>query len=180
MRISYREMNAEEAESIALIDASCFIKNVWRRDSETGSYVLKRIDWTEPGLPNGYEWHLRRFQEALDNGGKAFGCYHGDTLAGYATVHGQVFGQQKYVLLDQMFVSRDHRGTGIGKALFTLCAEQARRIGAEKLYLCAASSEDTVAFYHALGCVPAIEPDPKLTEEDPRDIPLEFPLIRNT
>lgn len=171
----YRPLQLSEAERITEIDATHFIRNAWRKDA-SGEYRLTEINWTDKTLPNGLPWHLRRFREALRAGGVAFGCLDGDRLLGYATVWGSVFGQQDYVLLDQLFVSAPCRGKGIGKALFALCAGQARRIGGKKLYLCAGSAENTIAFYHALGCVPAVQPDPVLAAEDPRDIQMEYLL----
>lgn len=174
--MEYRKLDIAEAERIAQIDATNYIENVWRRNGDTGEYTLQRICWTEKGLPNGYDWHLRRFREALNDGGAAFGCFDGKTLVGYATVWGHVFGGQGYVLLDQLFVSASYRGLGIGRELFSLCAGQAGALGARKLYLCASSAENTVAFYKRIGCVSAQEPDPVLLKEDPRDIQLEYSL----
>lgn len=173
--LQYRRMEEREAERIAEIDATHYIENVWRRNGE-GVLTLQRIDWTDRELPNGFGWHLNRFREALMTGGTAFGCLEADTLVGYAVLRGQVFGRQNYVLLDQLFVSVDRRGQGIGRTLFMLCADRARKIGAKKLYLCAGSAERTVAFYQRLGCVPAMEPDPVLQAEDPNDIQLEYVL----
>lgn len=175
--LRFRKMEPYEAEKIAQIDAENYIENVWRRN-EQGEYYLKRINWTEKELPNGYAWHFRRFREALADGGSAFGCFREETLLGYATVWGHVFGQQEYVLLDQLFVSRKLRSQGIGRKLFALCAEQARQLGARKLYLCAGSMERTMAFYKRLGCIPALEPDPRLVAEDLNDIQLEYDLWR--
>ena len=177
MIFKYREMNVDEAERIAEIDATYFIKKVWRMNQESGEYELLEINWTEKELPNGYEWHLQHFKATIMNGGKAFGCFCGDTLVGYATLEGNVFGQkEKYVLLDQLFVSNEYRNKGIGRALFALCEKQAVSFEAEKIYLCAGSSENTIAFYRKLGCKAAAEIDQKLFEEDPRDIQLEFEL----
>lgn len=168
-------MQPEEAERIGEIDAMHVIRNAWRKDS-SNKYKLVEINWTDTELPNGFEWHLRRFREALENGGTAFGCFDRDKLIGYAVMNGNIFGQQGYILLDQLFVSNTYRGKGIGKRLFTLCAEQARQLGARKLYLCAGSAENTIAFYHKLGCAPAVEPDEDLAAEDPYDIQLEYAL----
>lgn len=176
MTLQYRPLFLSEAERIAEIDATNFIKNVWCKSGETGTYELREINWTDYELPNGFDWHLRRFRKTLQNGGTAFGCFDGKRLVGYATVEGSIFGQQKYVLLDQLFVSNSYRGNSIGRKLFALCAEQARSIGANKLYLCAGSAEHTIAFYCKLGCIPAIEPNQALIEEDPNDIQLEFTL----
>lgn len=171
----YREMQLQEAERISEIDATHFIKNVWRRDA-SGKYRLLEINWTDTELPNGFGWHLRRFRETLENGGTAFGCFDDDIMIGYAVMNGTIFSRQHYVLLDQLFVSSNCRGKGIGRKLFALCAEQARQLGARKLYLSAGSAENTMAFYHKLGCVPAAEPDDILLAEDPNDIPLEYAL----
>ena len=175
--LEYRELSISEAERISEIDATYYIKNVWRKNKKTGEYELKEINWTEKELPNGFEWHLRHFKNTLNNGGKAFGCFDGDVLIGYTTVEGKIFGQnERYVLLDQLFVSKECRNNGIGKALFALCAKHATQLGAEKLYICAGSSESTMDFYKKLGCKPAAEIDQKLLEEAPNDIQLEYVL----
>ncbi len=176
--LKYREMNINEAERIAEIDATNFIKNVWRMNGESGEYELVEINWTDHELPNGFAWHFQHYKDTLEHGGKAFGCFEGDILVGYTTLEGNIFGQkEKYVLLDQLFVSEKYRNKGIGKELFSLCAKQAVLIGAEKIYLCAGSSENTIAFYRKLGCTAAIEVNQKLLEEDPRDIQLEYAVI---
>ena len=126
-------MNLEESTKIKQIDATCYIENAWRMNHEAGEYELIKIDWTDFELPNGFEWHLERFEKTLQSGGKAFGCFDDDTLAGYATLDAGVFGRgEKYVLLDQMFVSKDYRGKGIGKELISLCSRQALKFGAKK------------------------------------------------
>ena len=120
-----RALQIDEANRIAEIDATNYIRNAWRKDS-SGEYRLLEINWTDTELPNGFEWHLRRFRQTLVSGGTAIGCFDGEKLVGYATLEGHVFGQQKYVLLDQLFVSKDYRRKGIGKELFRMCAVQAR------------------------------------------------------
>lgn len=176
--LQYRVLQIDEANRIAQIDATNYIRYAWRKDG-SGEYKLIEINWTDTELPNGFDWHLRRFKATLASGGSAFGCFDGDTLVGYATLEGTTFGAQKYVLLDQLFVSKGYREKGIGKELFRMCAVKARLIGAKKIYLCAGSSENTIAFYRNLGCVSAAEPDQKLLDEDPRDIPLEY-LLRGS
>ena len=175
--VEYRKLHLEEADRIAEIDATHYIKNVWRINETTGEYRLVEINWTDTELPNGFDWHLNRLKGTIRNGGTAFGCFDDEKLIGYGTVDKEIFGkQEKYALLDQLFVSQSQRGKGIGKALFGLCAKQAAEYGAEKLFLCAGSAENTMAFYKKLGCVPATEKNQKLYEEDPRDIQLEYHL----
>lgn len=173
--MTYREMQLEEAEKIKEIDATWLIRRAWRK--KDGQLQLVEVNWTENELPNGLPWHISRLQETIQTGGKAFGCYDGDDLVGYATVNAEIWGRDfKYVLLDQLFISQKYRSKGIGRNLVDLCREQAQRYGADRLYICAASAEDTIAFYHAIGCVPAAEINQKLYEADTNDIPLELTI----
>lgn len=47
---------------------------------------------------------------------------------------------------------------------------------ADKIYICAGSAEETIAFYHAIGCKEAEEINKELYESDTRDFQLEFSL----
>lgn len=47
---------------------------------------------------------------------------------------------------------------------------------AEKIYICAGSSEDTIAFYFKLGCIEATEINKELYEIDRNDYQLEYRL----
>lgn len=175
--ISFREMDMDEAVRILEMDASCHIRNAWRRNPTTGEHELTEIDWTDEGLPNGAEWHLDHFRNTIRGGGKAFGCFDGDALVGYATIDSDGFGRESgYVLLDQLYVARLYRNKGIGRKLVGLCAEQARSSGADRMFVCAGSSEDTVAFYRRLGFGPATEMDGHLPEEDPNDMRFELDI----
>lgn len=175
--LEYRELVIEEAERILEIDATNYIKNVWRFDENTQEYKLIEINWTDTELPNGFEWHLKRLRETLENNGTAIGCFKEGVLIGYGTVDRELIGKkERYAFLDQLFVSNNQRGQGIGKTLFLMCGERAKQYGAQKLFLCAGSAENTIAFYKKLGCVPAAERNERLYEEDPRDIQLEYLL----
>ena len=89
---------------------------------------------------------------------------------GYAVINSNVFGKlSKYVLLDQIFVSKTYRGKSIGNKLFSHTCNAARQFGADKLYICAGSSEDTIAFYLNLGCDDAREINSVIAAEDPND-----------
>ena len=175
--LEYRELGANEKGLIEQIDATCHIQNAWRMNADSGAFELTEIDWTDHELPNGLDWHIEHFARTVSSGGKAFGCFDQGTLVGYATLGGHVFGMnEKYVLLDQLFVSEKYRGKGIGKELVSWCSKQAVLFGAEKLYICAGSSEDTIAFYERLGCRTAAERDEDLFREDPNDIQLELKI----
>ncbi|MNP38458.1 Acetyltransferase (GNAT) family protein [compost metagenome] len=98
-------------------------------------------------------------------------------MLGFATVNPQVFGEKyKYVLLDQLFITLDCRNKGIGKKLFMLSTDEARKWGVDKIYICAGSAEETIAFYFKLGCKEVEEINQELYEIDRRDYQLEFSL----
>lgn len=105
------------------------------------------------------------------------GVFDGDKVIGFITVSHSIFGNiAKYVQLVCFQVSEPYRGFGIGKALFYQACEEARRLGADKLYISAHSSKESQAAYKALGCVYAKEVNLKLAKEEPCDVQLEYAL----
>ena len=171
----YKELNIEQAEKIREIDAECYIHKAWREIN--GKRELVVIDWTDNELPNGLSWHIGHFEKSLLNGGRAIGCFSNDILIGYLVINSNIFGNSsKYVLLDQLFISKNYRNKGIGKNLFAIATELAKEFMAKKIYICAGSSEDTIAFYFKLGCIQATEVDEELYELDRNDYQLEYIL----
>ena len=171
--MKYRTMMIDEAEKIKEIDAEWYIGNVWR--TVDGKRILVQMNWQEHELPNGLPWHMEHFENTVKSGGTAAGCFEGDTLVGYGTLNAEVFGESsKYVLLDQLFVSHDYRSHGIGKHLVDMLIEAARKQDVDKIYVCAASAEDTVAFYRKAGFVDAVEINEELLAADPNDLQMEL------
>jgi len=171
--VTFRKLTIDECGRISEIDASQYIKNAWREVDGVRQLVF--IDWYEEGLPNGYENHLANLKRTFDRGGAVFGAFEGERLIAYCSVNKPLFGVRfKYALLDQLFISKEYRRCGIGKALMQMCADEARSWKAEKLYICAASAEETLAFYFAIGCIEALEVNEELLALDPRDYQLEY------
>ena len=81
-----------------------------------------------------------------------------------------------YMILDMMQVSSECRGQGIGRKLFEAGKVEARKAGAEALYISACSSEETIAFYRAMGSAPASDPIKELAEDEPFDLQLICPV----
>ena len=172
--IQYRSLEYSECERIREIDASQYIGRAWREVQ--GSLQLINIDYLDPDFPEGFDHHLYRLQQIVKSNGIAIGAFH-DTgrLIGFSALDLIPFGENcRYALLDQLFISRDYRRKGIGKKLILRTAAQAKLCGVQKLYICAGSSEETIAFYRALGCVNAVEVNQELIDDDPRDIQLEY------
>ncbi|MGH4123445.1 MAG: GNAT family N-acetyltransferase [Clostridium sp.] len=173
--IEFRILTINECDRISEIDPSQLIEKAWR--NVDGQYKLVTINYMESDWPDGYETYRDELKNTIASGGIAVGAFKKDCLVGFVTINHSFFGETaRYLLLESMFVSRTYRGSGLGKELFKHCANKAYEWGADKLYLCAASSEDTIAFYKAVGCINAEEINQELFERDHRDIQLEYDL----
>jgi ribosomal protein S18 acetylase RimI-like enzyme len=117
------------------------------------------------------------FPQAIKSGGALFGAYDNDKLIGFFALDGNLIGSEKqYAWLVFCHVSAEYRHHGIGRKLFNLAVEAARKLGAPKMYISAHSSEESQAFYRAVGCVHAEEIIPELFEAEPYDVHMEFVL----
>lgn len=174
--IEYRPLELTECERIREIDASQYIGRAWRRVG--GVLRLVDINYLDPDFPEGFENHLHRLQQTVKANGIAIGAFNREgRMIGFSAVALSPFGHSyRYALLDQLFVSSDCRRRGIGKALFLRTAICAAKADIEKLYICAGSSEETIAFYRALGCIDAMEINQRLFDNDPRDLQLEYSI----
>ena len=113
----------------------------------------------------------------MENDQTAIGAFDGEEVIGFITVSHSIFGNTaKYVELVCFQVSEPYRGKKIGKTLFYKACEEAKRLGADKLYISAHSSKESQAAYKAIGCVHAEEINQKLAEEEPCDVQLEYIL----
>ncbi len=107
----------------------------------------------------------------------SFGAFDGGRIIGFATVSHRVFGAAaKYVQLVCLQVSEEYRRQGVGRKLFSMACEEARRLGAEKLYISANSSKESQAAYRALGCGFAEEINAELAAAEPFDVQMEYRL----
>ena len=100
---------------------------------------------------------------SLDQTG--FGAFDGGRIIGFAIVSHRIFGTaSRYVQLVCFQISEE------------LACEEARRLGAEKLYISAHSSKESQAAYRALGCTPAEEVNEGLAAAEPFDVQMEYRL----
>ena len=151
------------------------VTQCWR--NVDGEWKLLPIQFTE-------EWDLEKCRsiaknitENLDKGIVGYGAFEDGIVAGYITIGTCFLGSRKqYVQLVEYEVSKPYRGKKIGKKLFELACEEARKMNVEKLYISAHSSKESQAAYKALGCVHAEEINTKLAEEEPCDIQMEYKL----
>lgn len=176
MKVYYGQIELSETHKISDIDASVYIKNAWR--DIDGRKQLIFLDYQEKGFPSEIEIHKKALETTIHHRGFAIGAFNEDgLLIGFASMNREVFGQSaQYVLVDQLFVSKEYRHQGLGNKLMKLCVDEAKRWRVDKLYICAGSSEDTIAFYKSFGCTEAKEINQNLYARDPRDFQLEYVL----
>ena len=145
------------------------VTEVWRRVE--GAYRLVRAPFTE-------EWSPARRRE------KAAEVLSGDYIAYGAVAEGRIVGllllekqlRGRRMVVSSLHVDRGFRHGGLGRMLFRRAMEEGRRAGAAELYISACSARETIAFYRAMGCVPANPVIPELAEAEPCDLQLVCPL----
>lgn len=150
------------------------VNECWR--NVDGQWTLQPIAFVE-------DWSLEKCREeafaiANHHGNMVdFGAFQGENLLGYITIGTEKMGtEEQYVQLAAFQVSEPFRGMGVGRKLFEKAVEAAKEYGAPKIYISAHSSKESQAAYKALGCVHAEEIIPRIAEEEPWDVQLEYPV----
>lgn len=143
-----------------------------------GALTLQRQRHDVKGWPPGEpEKYAPIMVDCFDRGGWCHGLFEGPKLIGVAVLDGRfIGGERKQLQLAFLHVSAHARGRGLGRQLFALAADEARRRRARSLYISATASQHTIDFYLGLGCMLARELDPELFELEPEDIHLEYDL----
>lgn len=155
------------------------VSECWR--CTDGKWALEPTSFVE-------DWSQEKCKEIaadieihMENDQSAFGAFDGEKIVGFAILMHSIFGATaKYIQLDCFQVSEPYRKRGIGKALFAIVCEEARHLGAEKLYISGHSSKESQAAYKALGCTHAKEINQGIATAEPFDVQLEYVLTYST
>lgn len=177
MELIYKELKEQEinAELFSSFDRYQEVKKCWRK-TENG-WELKDIAFIERWDEKDIAFLVKCLRNTVTSGGYVIGALGDGTLAGFASVEaGRIGSRKQYIELSCIHVSCGHRGHRIGRNLFWYACVKARELGGEKLYISAHSSEETQAFYQAMGCVEAKEYQEKSVQEEPFDCQLEHTL----
>lgn len=130
-------------------------------------------DWSEKD----YRFLIECLRNTLRKGGAVFGAFIGGSLKGFASVEGEFFGKNsRYLDLSSLHVSEELRGNGIGNMLFQQAKQWAKSRGADKLYISSHSAIESQAFYRAMLCTDASEPNAEHIKKEPFDRQLECGL----
>ncbi len=101
-------------------------------------------------------------------------CYWRYSRATYCSLlaldYSRYGSKSDHIKLDMLYVDHHHRGKGIGSFLVDLAKSQARKQGAESIYVSATPTKNTVDFYRRHGAEVLTYPDEKLFALEPDDI----------
>jgi predicted N-acetyltransferase YhbS len=172
--MTIRLLQRDEIPLIWQIDRREIVENIYYLDN--GILVLKPDYFDIQGWPPGEaELYTPILLDCYDRGGTFWGAFESDVLIGVSILESKFIGSQHDTLqLKFLHVSRNYRKQGIASTLFNLAVEEAKALGAKKLYISATPSENTVNYYTRLGCALATEIDSELFELEPEDIYLEY------
>lgn len=139
------------------------VKKVYRKHN--GEYILVDCVYTE-------DWDMEKrrcvAKDISSNDYITYLAIDNDEVVGFIGLKKDLI--EPYMILDLMQVSATYRGQGIGRKLFDVGKEEARKAGAEALYISACSSEETIAFYKAMGAKLTDCPIKEIAEDEPYDL----------
>ena len=151
------------------------VRECWRK--EDGKWVIRDVPFIDDWSEEDYQFLVKCLKNTVDTGGVVYAAFCDGVLKGFASVEREMFGgEERYLDLTSLHVSRDMRGKGIGRQLFFEAGRWAKEKGAGKLYISGHSAVETQGFYKSVGCVEAKVYNQKHVEAEPYDCQLEFVL----
>ncbi len=148
------------------------VTKCWRKVD--GAWVLRDDPFVDDWSPEDYRFLVRCLKHTAATGGLVCGAFVDGVLKGFVSVEPEPIGSRgQYLDLSSIHVSRDARGHGIGRELFSRAVAYAREKAAPALYISAHSAQESQAFYRAMGCVEAREYQQEHVEKEPFDCQLE-------
>ncbi len=152
------------------------VKERWRKNSNN-EYVLVPEEYVYAWDLNQRKGVARKILNVITGKGFAYGAFYEGKVIGYILISNEFSGSSnQYTDLLLFHVSEPYRGHGIGKELFKLACDTAKKNGAKKFYISANSSKESQAAYRKLGCVEAIEINEAKAEKEPDDVQMEYTL----
>ena len=131
----------------------------------TKKWVNSNSKWKLVEAPDLREWDKEKriwiteyLCQQIERGGSTVAAFDGDDLVGFCCIDGYLSGKTaKYANLTMLFVDDKWKRKGIGRKLFHEICMNAAKMGADKLFISAIPSFETIAFYFDMGCEDAKE-----------------------
>jgi len=145
------------------------VNMVWR--SIDGEYRLVSEPFTEC-------WSLERkrakAEDILSGRYISWGAFADDRVVGIIEAFRNL--EEDYLIIDSFHVSAECRRQGIGRKLFRTIRAEGQKLGAKALYASCCSSEETIAFYRAMGFELTERPIKHIAEDEPFDLQMVCPI----
>lgn len=127
------------------------ILNKWTKKDER--YVLTKTYEVREWSSDKRIWISRYLYQQINRGGCAVGAFSDNKLIGFGSLDGILEGaSNKYVNLSMLFVDDEWQHKGIGKSLFKQICVFAKSMKADKIFISAIPSDETISFYFRMGC----------------------------
>ncbi len=127
------------------------ISDKWVKDG--GRYELIKSDEIREWSREKRVWISQYLTDQIVRGGFAVGAFYDDRIIGFSSIDGIVRGEtEKYVNLTMLFVDDNWQRKGIGGSLFRQTCLCAQKTKADKIFISAIPSYDTISFYFRMGC----------------------------
>ena len=173
-----------EVKDLTINDISSdMLLNFNHRQIITDKWVNRNNRWELAATSDLREWNTKKriwisdyLRQQIERGGSVVAAFAGDILVGFCCVDGYLVGKTaKYANMTMLFVDDKWKRKGVGRKLFEKICIYAKRMNADKLFISAIPSFDTIAFYFNVGCEDAREIISEYVDTD-KDRYLEFAL----
>jgi len=168
--ITYQILNPEQVNKLTEINRSEHIDLTYEmKDGKLLEFKSNHEcpTWTEEMMKEIQE----RYVYELQNGGLAVGAFVEETLVAFGVLAHRFRGLNNNRLqIDLMYVDRKYRRQGIGTCIFNMLGDEARRRGAEYLYISSTETRSAVSFYRSNGSQITNDIDEELFNKEPKDI----------
>ncbi len=170
--INFRWMEANEVNKIKSIDRSERIRTGYR--FADGQLQKMQVNWDSPawGLEGEGEYtvaaEIRFCQGHLERNGRMYGAFDDETLVGIGIIQHDI--APETAQLAYLHVTNGFRKQGIGGKITEALFVEAKKGGAQRIYVSAVRSGSAVEYYLSQGFKPTDNPIPELFELEPEDI----------
>ena len=124
-----------------------------------GVWMLTDVSLLREWSPEKRIWITEYMCQQIERGGITVGAFCEERLIGFCCLDGTVVSGNtaKYAHLTMLFVDDNWKRNGIGKRLLHEVRNHAVKLKAEKIFISAIPSMETISFYLEMGCTDANE-----------------------
>ena len=149
----------------------------------TKKWVNRNNNWELSDCSDLRKWNEEKririsgyLRQQIGRGGSVVAAFDSNILVGFCCLDGRLAGNTAdYANMTMLFVDDNWKRCGVGRKLFERICMCAAKMKAEKLFISAIPSLETIAFYFKMGCEDAKEIISEYVDTD-QDRYLEYSL----